>query len=132
MTTDPLSELLLDATEVDKARLAKTLKDLLGVDSKTGLVVLKPGFSKLAARQKIIAYLLGRKASSLLGLGVAETVAAKEIPDQTGLPEGTVRPRLRELLDARYISQSEKSEYYIAQHQINMAIQQIEREEKDA
>jgi hypothetical protein len=126
MTDDPLSELLLDSVQVDRTRLAKALKDLLGIDMNTGAIVPKPGFGKLGAREKLVAFLLGVKASSLLRTGDPESVPAKNIPQQLGLPEGTVRPRLRELLEQRVISQSETGEYYIASHQIYGAIQQIE------
>lgn len=126
MDKDPLSELLLDSVQVDRTRLARALKNLLGIDQNTGVVIPKPAFGKLGAREKLISFLLGIKASSLLEKGTPESVPAKDIPKQVGLPEGTVRPRLRELLNQRVISQTEAGEYYISSDQLNTAIQQIE------
>ena len=37
---DPLSELLLDANEVDRTALAEALKSILGIDNKTGFLIL--------------------------------------------------------------------------------------------
>lgn len=124
---DPLQGLLLDADEVDRARLAGALQDLLGVDTKTGRVVPKPGYARLTTRQKIVAYLLGRKVAHLLGKSGSESAASKEIHEETGLPKGTVAPKLRELSEGRLVSQTESSEYYIGPHQIAAAIDDLRK-----
>lgn len=126
--SDPLKELLLDADEVDRAQLAKALKIYLGIDSKSGRVVLKPGFKKLSTRNRVLVYLLGCKVSTILGLIDSEEVAPKEIPKETGLPEGTVYPKLKELKEDRLISQNDSSKYYVAPHQILTAIEQLNKE----
>jgi len=130
MSQDPLSDLLLDASEVDRARLSKALGDILGIDTKSGQVVLKPGFSRLSARNKLLAYLLGRKAAVLLDRAEVESVAPKDIPQDTGMPSGTVHPKLRELLEDHLVSQTESSEYYVARHQVLQAISELEKEAK--
>lgn len=124
---DPLQELLLDAQEVDRARLAKGLAGLLGVDTKSGSLVLKPGFNKLNTRQRILAYLLGRKAASLLGKLEEEPAAHKTIYSETGMPSGTVGPKTRELLEDRLVSQTDDKKYYIEQHQVMNAIDELSR-----
>jgi len=125
---DPLKDLLLDADEVDRAQLAKALKNYLGIDSKTGRVVLKPGFKTLSTRNRVLTYLLGYKVSTLLGLIDSEEVAPKDIPNETGLPKGTVYPKLKELKEDRLISQSDSSKYYVAPHQILTAIEVLNKE----
>lgn len=127
MNQDPLSELLLDAAEIDRARLARTLHDILGIDTESGRVVLKPGFNQLSARNKMLAYLLGRKAAMLLGKADTEATAPKDITLETGIPSGTVNPKLSELRKDHLVSQTESSEYYVAPHQLLQAIDELEK-----
>jgi len=126
MNHDPLSDLLLDAVEVDRARLAGALRDILGVDVNSGRVVLNPGFSQLSTRHKVLAYLLGRKAAVLLDKAETEAVAPKDIAGETGMPPGTVHPKLKELREDRLVSQTESSEYFVAPHQLLQAISELE------
>lgn len=122
---DPLKDLLLNADEVDRSRLAEGLKGVLGIDSESGRVVLKPGFQKLNSKRKVLAYILGCKVSLLLGLRKSEEIAAKGIKEATGLPTGTVNPKLKELKEERLVSQNDSSKYYIASHQIITGIEEI-------
>jgi hypothetical protein len=132
MTVDPLQELLLDQKDVDRAILARALKDILGIDKTTGLIVLKPSFGSLTAIQKVLAYLLGRKVSFLLGKSESEMVSVKDVIRDTGLPRGTVAPKLRTLFEKRLVSQmGSGGEYYVSAHQILPAISKIQREEED-
>lgn len=130
MTNDPLKSLLLDADDVDRTRLARALKEVIGIDTKAGRIVLKPGFNSLTARLKIMAYLLGRKAAKLLKKNESESSPPKMITEETGIPSGTVKPTLRKLLEDRIISQTDSGEYYIAAHQMQAGIEELETEEK--
>lgn len=130
MNEDPLAGLLLDAAEVDRARLSGVLADVLGIDAKSGRLVLKPGFSRLTARAKVLAYLLGRKAAVLLGKAETEAAAPKDISREAGMPSGTVNPKLRGLLEDRLVSSTESSEYYVAPAQVLAAISELEKEVK--
>jgi len=129
MTDDPLSNLLLDSEEIDRASLARALQDYVGVDSKSGKVVLKPGFNKLSARKKVLAYLLGKKVAKILGKIENELTAPKDIPIETGIPRGTVNPKLRELSDARLVSQTKDGDYFIESHQILNCVNELENKE---
>ncbi len=130
MTNDPLSNLLLDAEEIDRASLARALQDFVGIDKATGRVVLKPGFNRLNSRQKIIAYLLGKKVAKLLNMSESEVTSPKDIPTNTGIPIGTVHPKLRELIESRLVSQTKEGEYYIESHQILNSISSLEHKEQ--
>lgn len=130
MNKDPLSDLLLNAQEVDRSILALALQDILGIDNKTGKVILKPGFNKLNSRQKVVAYLLGKKVAKLLGKIENETIAPKDIPVDTGIPKGTVYPKLRELIEDRLVMQTKEGEYYIESHQIIACIDVLGKKEE--
>jgi hypothetical protein len=125
MVQDPLTGLLLDASQVDRVRLASALQDVLGVDTETGLVVMKPSYTHMTTRHKVLAYLLGRKAAVLLGRAAAEAASPKVICTETGMPSGTVNPKLRELMRDRLVSRTESSEYYVAPHQVASAVRDL-------
>jgi hypothetical protein len=126
---DPLKELLLDADEVDRAQLAQALKGILGVDKKTGRVVLKPGFNDLDTKRKVLAFLLGAKVAHLLGLVDAEAVAPKELEKQTGMPHGTVAPKLSQLLEEKVVAKTPQGGYHVAPHQVTRAAESLRGEE---
>lgn len=128
MNQDPLMNLLLDAVEVDRARLSTALSNSLGIDVNTGQVILKPGFGGLSSRNKVLAYLLGRKAAVLLGKAEVEAATPKDVSRETSIPSGTVNPKLRELLERRVVSITESSEYYVAPPQLLPAIAELEKE----
>lgn len=125
MAEDPLQELLLDADEVDRTELAQGLRGILGIDNKTGRVVLKPGFNDLDSRKKVLAYLMGAKVGVLLGKAESEVLTPTDISNQTGMPKGTVNPKLTQLYDERLVSKTKSGSYYVAPHQIQPALREV-------
>ena len=126
MRKDPLEDLLLNAAEVDRARLASALGESLGIDTESGRVVLKPGFSTLNSREKVLAYLLGKKAAWLLGKLETEAMTPKAISTETGMPSGTVNPKLKELRECHLVSQTDSGSYYVAPYQLLEALDALE------
>ena len=130
MSDDPLSNLLLDAEEIDRASLARVLHAYLGIDNNNGKIIQKASFNKLSARQKVLAYLLGKKVAKLLGKVEIELISPKDIQAETGIPKGTVNPKLRELVDNCLVSQTKEGEYYIESHQILDCVALLETKEE--
>lgn len=128
MVEDPLENLLLDAQEVDRALLARALQDVLGIDKVTGKLILQPRFNKLSARQKVVGYLLGKKVAKLLGKIEDEGTSPKDITLETGIPKGTINPKLRELFDDHLVSQTKEGEYYVQSHQIHSCVAELEKQ----
>lgn len=118
---DPLLDLVIDAVEVDRQRIAIALRGVIAID-KSGSVLPAQGYRALNARQKILAYLLGRKVAVLLELADQEAIGPKELAASSGLAEGTVRPTVRELHGERLVSQDVDSRYYLSPHQVGTAI----------
>lgn len=125
---DPLHALVLDAAEVDRAAIAGALKGRVGIDSKSGRVVLSPGFNALDARRKVVTILLARKAAHLLDLTDRETIGHREIVEASGLPSGTVAPSLKGLREARLVTQDDTKAYYVPSSQISAAVQLLTSE----
>jgi hypothetical protein len=122
---DPLHALLLDASEVDRTRLAQGLEGIVGLDSASGRLVLRPGFNELDSARKVTAYLLGALAAHLLELRDDDKVTPSEIQTETGLPKGTVNPKVSQLHKERRISKTKAGAYFIAPHQIDAALTQL-------
>jgi hypothetical protein len=129
MESDPLSELLLDADEVDRARLAQALKGYVGVDKKSGRVVLQPGFNELDTKRRVLTFLLGVKVSQLLGLAESETISPKDLEKQTGMPHGTVAPKLSQLVDDNLVAKTKTGGYHVAPHQLTRAADMLRKRE---
>ncbi len=64
---DPLKNLYIDKREVDRLRLFLCLRNYLRIDKQTGGPIFLEEYEELDDKQKIIVYLLFRRASSALG-----------------------------------------------------------------
>lgn len=118
---DPLLELVIDAVEVDRQRIATALRGVIAID-KNGSVLPARGYQPLSAQQKVLAYLLGRKVAVLLELADQEAIGPKDLAASSGLAEGTVYPTVRKLHGERLVSQDVDSRYYLSPHQVGTAI----------
>ncbi len=126
MEPNPLESLLVDAAEIDKTTLAEALQGVISIDSKTGRLVLTPEFEKLDARKKVLMYFLGQKAAYLLQKVDSEYLQPKDIVNSTGIPRGTVAPKVKDLKDSRLISHDESMGYFVSSHQFRAAIKALE------
>lgn len=123
--TDPLRELLVDASKVDRQAIADTLKERIAIDPTSGRLVLLPGYQALDARRKVLAILLARKAAVLLEVVDSEALANKEITELSGLASGTAAPSVRSLKELRLVGQGEDRAYFIPNARLLDAIRFI-------
>jgi hypothetical protein len=103
---DELEELFI---EEDESVNRKTLRDILVRYiqlTKDGGIFFLPTFSKLNVKQKILVYLLAKKAINIK-LGKEELTSPKEIQEATGHPKGTINPTLIELVKERLLKNVE-------------------------
>src|SRR6266545_6789894 len=110
---DPLARLLIDADEVDRVALSDALKGLISIDVKSGRPVPSGDYNRLRSRKKVLAVLLARKAAHLLAIVDSETLANRDVVQQSGLPLGTAAPALKELREGRYVAQDETKAYFV-------------------
>jgi hypothetical protein len=110
---DPLRELLVDASKVDRQAIADALKERIAIDPGSGRLVLLPGYQALDARRKVLAILLARKAAVLLEVVDTEAVANKAIAELSGLAPGTAAPSVRSLKELRLVDQDADRAYFI-------------------
>ena len=126
-SSNPLRELLVETTEVDKYKLVKILKDFVRINSSDGRILLQEKFYDLNIRNKVFAYMLGRKVSVMLSYSCPEIVCKEEIKKETGIMLGTLTPILVDLRGEDLISRSKLDGYYISDAQATYALQELER-----
>ena len=120
---DPLEQLVVDREDIDRERLAEGIRELVGIDAQTGAPVFHPKYNRLTAKQKILALMLSRKAAALMAMVEEESAAPKEVGSASGIPDGTVRRSLKELLDERLLSKTTEGRYVCASHQLIQAVE---------
>lgn len=130
-TDDPLRDLVVDAVEIDRQRIADALRGVVAID-KSGQVVPAQGFQRLSGPQKVLAFLLGRKVAVLLDMVEEEAIGPKELAKNSGMAEGTVYPTVRRLHGERLVSQNVDSGYYLSPHQVGTAIEKLAKQGENA
>lgn len=124
MSSDnPLQKLIVDEVALDKEKLVSLIMGNLGI-SKSGEIVILPGFNSLSTKSKILSILLAKKAAKLMELAAEEKASIKDIIQKTGLPQGTIGRELSELKDLRLVLS--ENGYYVPDY----AIHQITIESK--
>jgi len=114
-----LEDLVVSGAELDKKLVAETLMPYLQLDKDSCDIRPTKEWEQLSQEQKILAYLLARKAMAALGFKLTpEAAKASEVVQATGLKSGTVHPALRNLFDNRIISQSQDRRYFVPSYAI--------------
>ncbi len=125
--SDPLRSLLVEAAAIDRERIAACLAGRLALDKNSGRTVLLPGYSALDAKAKLLALLLLRRAAVLLGLSEEDAVSPSVAAREAGMPGGTVRRMLPELVDSNQATKATSGGYRLSDAQVSGAIALVER-----
>jgi len=117
-----LEDLVVSGEELDKKLVAEILVPYVQLDKDKRSIRPTDGWIRLSEAQKILVYLLARKAMVALNFDLtAEGATASEVVEDTGVKKGTAHPALRKLLGNRFLEQSEGARYSVP----NYAIPQI-------
>jgi hypothetical protein len=98
-TQDPLKKLIVDVKALDRQRLVELLDGIVIISTEGELSVL-PKFSNLSTKNKVLALVLGRRASHALNFSEKDSMTPKELEEASGLPGGTLRPLLMKMASA--------------------------------
>lgn len=113
-----LGDLVVDESELNQGLLASVLSRFVRIAKQTGHPVFTAGYSPLAEGDKILVYLLARKAAARLGLlGEGEEASPKEISAESGVKYGTVKPTVVELAENGFLA-SRDGRYWIPDHAV--------------
>jgi len=129
MEKEPLARLVKAEEDLlDRELLASSLEGLVFVDPDRQKIMFTPEAMSLSTRKRVVLYLLGRKVLRALGgTEVVEEVKPKDMEGPTGLKGGTIRPRLKQLLDEGIIAQDENG-YYVPVYNLEEAANIIKEE----
>lgn len=116
LTSDPLSQLVVNTEELDRKKLTELLDGYCAI-SQDGQIRPMANFPQLDSTSKVLAIILAQKAVKALGLVETEQISPSSIESISGLPGGTVRVKLMELRQQRLVD-STKGSYSIPNHSI--------------
>ena len=97
---NPLDELFTDAiSQIDPASLAAILKPFVRINKETKRILFTPQGMNITANNKIILFVLVRKAMLLQGVSESDSIRPKEIKEELGksIPAGTIDAALKYL-----------------------------------
>lgn len=104
-SSNPLTRLVVDAVDV-REQLASALTDYVVYDER-GQLAFTASFDRATARHRVLIAVMALIGQAHLGGREEGPVRPAEIQDVTGMPGGTVRPKLRELVDRRCLTSSD-------------------------
>jgi len=117
-----LEDLIVSGEELDKKLVAEILAPYVQLDKDKCTIRPTEGWMRLSEGQKILVYLIARKAMVALSFNLPiEGATAGEVVQDTGVKKGTAHPVLRKLLGERLLEQFKDNRYIVP----NYAIPQI-------
>lgn len=124
---DPLEKLYIDKNKIDRELLTYLLIDYINIDKDTLKPVFKSGYKDLKERQKVLVYLLYRRA--LVTLGDIENSkigrSPKEIAKVTGINYNSVRGYLSQL-NSLIEKEKAKGGYYIPSYNLSLVKKKLD------
>jgi len=115
MTADPAT--VVKEQRERAAKFASVAKD--------GSVVVKPN-DKFTARHKILAVFVGKLYAETAGYATEAVVGYPELSSTLSLPDGTIRPMVKELRDDRLIETVENGRYKLLKAALRRALDELE------
>jgi hypothetical protein len=133
---NPLDKLFEDGNALDTALLADIVfpRARIYVDRGTQHIRFTAEGDKLSVKEKVLIYLLARKALVLKDTEgkTVESASPSEMEKVTGIAGGTLRPALRKLVDDRLLIQEGRGGgYSVPNYALNTISQILPPEEAD-
>lgn len=119
---DPLADLLVDADELDRAGLARALRNRVAIDKASARLQIADGYASLDSKRKLLALLLAQKAAHLLDMSETESLSHSAMVAMSGMPKGTAAPTLKGLKETHLVAQDESKAYYVPNASLLRAI----------
>ncbi len=126
---DPLKNLYVDKDDIDRLRLFLSLKDYMGIDKETGEPVFYEPYYNQNNEEKIILYLLYRRAAAALGhidkskIGIG----ARDLANRLNLEYEEVRDLLSEISSVN--NDESRGRYYIPGDKIEESLHEVGHED---
>lgn len=119
---DPLQELLVSSRQINRDLLASVLRPYVRIDPETQDFIPTSEWAKLGQTQRIVAYLLTRKAMVALDIALdKEAVPPRTVEGATGIRGGTLRPLLKRLVQEGVVARDQVGGYYVPNYALEAA-----------
>ena len=122
-----LEDLLVDEAAVARDEIAEALRPYVRL-TRAGELLPEPAFDQLPAEHRVLCVLLALQASHMLGLRPDGAAAPAEVVQASGMPAGTVRPKLSALLKSRYVVRTDHK-YSLPVHATRRAVRVLRKGE---
>lgn len=120
---DPLKELVVDAHEMDRERLASSLSVWARIDPSKNLIRFMPGAKQNATiKQLTLVALLGQMAIKLLNDEREEGLTPSELSQRTGVKGNSLRPQLKALADDGIVLKNDGRKYIVPPQSFDRAL----------
>lgn len=118
LQSDPLEELFVDGAEVNRKLLAELLKNYIAIDRDNHRPIMLGGFENLSVKQKLLVFLLYKKALLVTGkISVdKEPQKPKTISKETGVDFDSARSYLSQLRSKGFIDKIKGGSYFVPGH----------------
>ncbi len=117
--SNQLDELFVSGKEIDQELVVKILSPFLKIDLNSCTIVPNEKWLELNNELKIILFLVARKAMKYRGLAIdSEGVLPSEVEKETGIKGGSLRPKLKQLLEQRIISKTDGGRYIVPNYSL--------------
>jgi hypothetical protein len=120
--TEKLTDLIVREDELVEQQLVSVLQLYVQFTDR-GDLLLQPDFDVLTTEAQVACVLLAIKALGMVGLRSLDAATPAEIVALSGLPGGTVRPKLRDLLKRRCVARNSDGRYFMPTNAIHRTIE---------
>ncbi|MBU7047660.1 MAG: hypothetical protein HXS54_14595 [Theionarchaea archaeon] len=121
----PLDELFIERQEVDENILRNILIRFVKIERESTSIIPTSDYDKLKEKEKILVYLLSRKAMKICNLIENESGSPSEISKVSGVKIGTVLPAVRSYYKKGMLSRN-KNGYFIPNHALEKVAEVLE------
>ena len=127
--TSPLEQLYADTRALDLELLTALLEPYVWIDRDTADIRFRPAWASLKGPQKVLTFLLAKKAKVLLNRAAedSEPESPSGIEQATGIPGATLRKTLSRLFDSRLVDKRD-SAYFVPNYSLEAVSQTLSRD----
>jgi len=116
----PLKKLYTDDNDIDAGALFDLLSPFVKINKTSKNIIFLDDAHNQPVKNKILLFLLAKKALFLLGDAETDRVKPSVITEETGIPRGSILPGLKALREQKggNLLSSQNGEYYISSYQV--------------
>lgn len=124
MSAEFFKDLLVTESDLLQDAVAKA-KDLIGIEEKSGRVVLRVPRQSLGQRQVVALYLTGQYFAKQMNKTKFPSLSITELQELTGIDPNTLAGRLSELVKDEWARRLDRARYEINQFSLNAILDDI-------